>query len=127
MNVLEKVRFGGACAGWALLFCLMVFTAPSWVHASDVQNGKKIVNTRKLGNCVACHSIPGVESPGDIGPSLVEVMQGFDRADRKIVREWVWDARKFNPDTIMPPFGPNKLLTPKEIDDVVEYLYTLKK
>jgi mono/diheme cytochrome c family protein len=31
------------------------------------------------------------------------------------------------PHTIMPPFGGNKILTPEQVDDVVEYLYSLKK
>ncbi|NOY53485.1 MAG: sulfur oxidation c-type cytochrome SoxX [Deltaproteobacteria bacterium] len=128
MDVREKVLFKGffgVLAGVVILS--VIFAAPIWAHAGNAGNGEKIVKTRKLGNCISCHYLPGVESPGDIGPSLVDVMRGFTKADRKVVRQWVRDARRFNPDTIMPPFGPNKLLTPEQIDDVVEYLFTLKK
>jgi len=30
-----------------------------------------------------------------------------------------------NPLTVMPPFGRNRILTPKEIDAVVDFLQTL--
>ncbi len=100
----------------------------SQVFSSDrTKEGRKICTTRKLGNCVSCHYLPDVESPGDVGPNLVEAMKHYTEADRDIVRQWVYDARKFNPDTIMPPFGPNKLLTPEQIDAIVDYLYSLKK
>ncbi len=128
MNGREQGRFkgiSGILAGLVILSVIIVL--PVWAHAGNTKNGEKIIKTRKLGNCIACHALPGVESPGDIGPNLVEVMQGFSKADRKIVTQWVRDARVYNPDTIMPPFGPNKLLTPEQIDDVVEYLFTLKK
>lgn len=100
---------------------------PGRAHAANAQNGHKCFTTRKLGNCVACHYVPNVESPGDIGPNLVKVMQNYTTADRKEVYQWIWDARRFNPHTIMPPFGPNKILTPKQINSIVDYLYTLKK
>ena len=36
------------------------------------------------------------------------------------------EGRKINPDTLMPPFGANKILTEEQIDAVVDYLYSLK-
>jgi len=54
-------------------------------------------------------------------------MQHYSEKDRDVVWQWVWDARKFDPDTIMPPFGPNKILTKEQVDEVVDYLYSLKK
>ena len=35
------------------------------------------------------------------------------------------DPMRFNPDTVMPPFGKHKILTDQEIDNIVDYLYTL--
>ncbi|GBE00908.1 cytochrome c [bacterium BMS3Bbin06] len=106
----------------------ILLTIPSIVLAGgNAVNGEKVVKTRKIGNCIACHYVPGLEFPGDIGPNLVDAMKGFTPKDRDTVRQWVWDARKFNPDTIMPPFGPKKILTKQQVDDVVAYLYTLKK
>ncbi len=112
------------------VFCFVLALAalPAAVLAKgNAENGKKIVETKSLGNCAACHVVPGMEFPGDVGPDLVKAMQGYTEQDRDTVWQWVWDARKFDPDTIMPPFGPNKLLTKTDIDDVVEYLYTFKK
>ncbi len=131
MNVMDRVDLRGNAGLWAgvVVVFFMIAVMPVWAHAGNgnAKQGEKIVKTRKLGNCVACHYLPNVESPGDIGPNLVDVMQEYTLADRKDVTQWVRDARKFNPHTIMPPFGTNKILTPKQIDDVVAYLYTLKK
>ncbi len=108
----------------ALALAALPAVAPA---AGNAENGKKIVEAKNLGNCAACHVIPNMEFPGDVGPDLVASMQGFTEKDRGTVRQWVWDARAFDPDTIMPPFGPNKLLTNAEVDDVVEYLYSIQK
>lgn len=113
-----------AVLGLAVAFLLL----PSLVLAGgNAENGKKIVDTRSLGNCAACHVVPGMEFPGDVGPDLTKAMQHYSEKDRGDVWQWVWDARKFDPDTIMPPFGPNKILTKEQVDDVVDYLYSLKK
>jgi len=99
---------------------------PAIVKAGDVANGRKLAISQPVANCVACHVLPDVDLPGDVGPNLIESMKGYTEKDRETVRQWIWDATKFNPDTIMPPYGRNKLLTEKEIDDIVEYLYTLR-
>ncbi len=128
MSVMDTAKTKGPllwAAGAAIFF--MVATIPAWAHAGNAKEGRKIVITKKLGNCIACHYLPNVESPGNIGPNLVKAMQTYSLADRGDVTQWVRDARKFNPHTIMPPFGANKILTPQQIDDAVAYLYTLKK
>jgi sulfur-oxidizing protein SoxX len=127
MGVMDTARTKGHLlwAGAAIFF--MIAAIPAWAHAGDVKKGRKVVITKKLGNCIACHHLPNVESPGNIGPNLVEIMQDYTVADREDVAQWIRDARKFNPHTIMPPFGTNKILTPQQIDDAVAYLYSLKK
>ncbi len=126
---MDKDETKGRVGRWAsiMLVVFMITALPAWAHAGNVEKGKKIATTRSLGNCVACHYLPKVESPGDIGPSLVEAMQEYTMADRGDVVQWITDARKFNPHTIMPPFGTNKILTPEQIEDLVSYLYTLRK
>ncbi|MEJ2696626.1 MAG: sulfur oxidation c-type cytochrome SoxX [Candidatus Sulfobium sp.] len=112
----------------ALGLTLVLLALPAAALAGgSFESGKKCVNTRSLGNCAACHVVPGMEFPGDVGPDLVKAMQHYSEKDRDVVWQWVWDARKFDPDTIMPPFGPNKILTKEQVDDVVDYLYSLKK
>ncbi len=128
MSVMRKGELWGLTgflAGFVALSLLLAM--PVQASAGNAKKGEKIMKTRKKGNCISCHYLPKVESPGDIGPNLVEAMQSYTQADRKVVAQWIRDARKFNPDTIMPPFGTNKILTPEQIDDVVEYLYSLKK
>jgi len=105
----------------------LVLAVPRPAQAGDAARGRKVMTTKSLGNCAACHVFPNVESPGDIGPDLVEAMKSYGDEDRNLVRQWIWDARELMPHTIMPPFGANQILTPEQVDDVVEYLYTLKK
>jgi len=33
------------------------------------------------------------------------------------------DQKVFSPETIMPPFGRNKILTPEQIDVIAQYIY----
>lgn len=100
--------------------------APQLAVAADAQvleDGKKIAFDRKLGNCLACHSIEGGELPGNIGPALVAMKVRFP--DKAALRAQIWDATKKNPNTMMPPFGRHEILTEAEIDKVVEFIYSL--
>ena len=86
--------------------------------------GKEIVFNTKKGNCLACHQIEGGEFPGNLGPPLANMRARF--ADPKKLRAQIWDAAVVNPNTIMPPFGRMKILSDQEIDQVVDFLYSLK-
>ncbi|HFQ90826.1 MAG TPA: sulfur oxidation c-type cytochrome SoxX [Desulfobulbus sp.] len=127
MNCRDKVTGKNYLLWLAAASLLLLFCLPAPGRAGDVKQGEKIAKTRKLGNCVACHYLPDVESPGDIGPNLVEAMAAYGPDDRREVTQWIVDPRKFNEHTIMPPFGANRILTDQQIDDVVSYLYTLNK
>lgn len=96
------------------------------IQAADadlVSKGKKVSFTRKLGNCLACHMMGDGVSPGNIGPPLVAMKARFP--DKRALRDRIWDATAINPDSRMPPFGKNRILTEDEIDAVLAYLYTL--
>ncbi len=127
MSMKERNRPAVAATVFGTLAVLSMSLVPQVAQAADVARGRKVMTTKSLGNCAACHVFPNVESPGDIGPNLVEAMKSYGDEDRNLVRQWVWDARELMPHTIMPPFGANKILTPEQVDDVVEYLYSLKK
>ena len=95
----------------------------SAAEASAVDEGKSIAFNRKKGNCLACHKIAGGDLAGNIGPALVNMKARYP--DKKKLRSQIWDATTVNPNTIMPPFGKHKILNEKEIDKVVEFIYTL--
>lgn len=95
--------------------------------SSAVLAGGCIATDRQKGNCMACHQFNGLErtrlQAGNIGPPLVAIKARHP--NKKQLREQLWDASKFNPGTVMPPFGKHRILTEKEIDLVVEWLYSL--
>ena len=88
-----------------------------------VAEGKKISYNRKKGNCLACHAMGKGVSPGNIGPPLVAMKARFP--DKAKLREQIADPTIKNAATRMPPFGKHKILSGKDIDKIVEYVYTL--
>jgi sulfur-oxidizing protein SoxX len=85
-------------------------------------SGKEIAETRKLGNCLACHMIPGGNLPGNIAPPLVAMKARFTYEK---LRAQIWDPRTNNDHSMMPPFGANKILTPSQIDRLTKYIHSL--
>ena len=108
----------------ALIGCLGF--APTIVSAdegADLEKGKELAFNRKKGNCLACHQIEGGTLAGNIGPPLVAMKARFP--DFNKLRAQINDARINNPNTIMIPFGPNAVMSQKEIDLVAKFIYTL--
>jgi L-cysteine S-thiosulfotransferase len=91
--------------------------------SSPGAEGRAIALNRTKGNCAVCHAIPDVEFHGDIAPPLVAMKQRFP--DREKLHAQVFDATQLNPSSIMPPFGRHQILTPDELDKVVDWLMTL--
>ncbi|MHB8920194.1 MAG: sulfur oxidation c-type cytochrome SoxX [Halothiobacillus sp.] len=90
----------------------------------DQQAGKDIAFSKSEGNCLACHAIANGELPGNIGPMLVAMKIRYP--NKEDLFKVIWDPReKFGKGIIMPPFGDHKILTKEQIDQVVDYLYTL--
>lgn len=87
--------------------------------------GQEIAFDRRLGNCLACHAMPGVkaEMPGSIAPPLIAMKLRYP--DKAKLRAQIWDATVNNPRTSMPPFGKHKVLTEEEIDKVADFVYSL--
>ena len=104
-----------------------IYLTPQPGFAADggamVAEGKKVAFDRKKGNCLACHKIKGGELPGNIGPELIAMKARYP--DKTKLRAKIWDATATSPNTIMPPFGKHKILSEKELDLVVEFIYTL--
>jgi sulfur-oxidizing protein SoxX len=112
--------------------------AASTPPAGDAARGRAIVANRQLGLCLLCHSAPIPEErfQGDLAPSLAGAGSRWGAAQ---LRERIVDARRFNPQTIMPPYGAadglervgsawrgRPVLNPQQIEDVVAYLATLR-
>ena len=104
---------------FSLLALQPVFSA----EPGAVENGKKVAFDRRAGNCLACHLIGDGEAPGNLGPPLVAMKARFP--DRQKLRDIIWDITISRPEAIMPPFGKHQVISEKDIDDIVEYLYTL--
>ena len=90
---------------------------------SDITEGQKIAFDRKKGNCLACHSITGAPSPGNIAPALIAMKSRF--ASKEALTEQIWDATIKNPESAMPPFGKHGILSKSDFKKVVEYVWTL--
>jgi L-cysteine S-thiosulfotransferase len=105
-------------------------------QAQNAEVGFKLMFDQRGGNCTACHSIldaagkkSGVQS--NFAPPLDGVATRYNAAQ---LLQWVVDARKMNPQTLMPPFGVDwntdkakgRLLTDAQIADVVAALQTLR-
>ncbi len=105
-----------------LLLVSCTTTMPTTKQTSDA--GKQIAFSRDKGNCLACHAIEDGEFPGNIGPALKTLSTRFK--NKQQLREQIWDATRYNPETSMPPFGKNKILSEDEIDLLVDYLWGIK-
>ena len=92
-------------------------------NSHDTEEGKKLAFNRAKGNCLACHMIPGGESPGNIAPPLISMKARYP--DKAKLREQIWDASAINPETAMPLFGRYEILSESELDKIVEFIYSL--
>ena len=103
----------------------------------DAARGKAIVLNRQVGLCLLCHSGPFPEErfQGNMAPDL---KGAGSRWSEGALRLRLVDARRLNPDTIMPPYyvvdGMNRvspsfrgkpILTAEQVEDVVAFLATL--
>ena len=90
---------------------------------SAVDEGRKLAFDRSKGNCLTCHVIKGGDLPGTIGPELKDMTARYP--DRNELGEEMGRVGKRNPQTMMPPFGRNRILTDQEISAIVDFLQTL--
>jgi sulfur-oxidizing protein SoxX len=109
-------------AKFALAAVALALSAATAQAQSGAAEGQKIAFDRGKGNCLTCHDIKGGDLPGTIGPQLKDLKARYDRNELIAI---VTDETKRNPQTVMPPFGRNRILTEQEIDAVVDFLQTL--
>jgi L-cysteine S-thiosulfotransferase len=109
----------------ALVFMLATLAAiaASPADAQSAPEGQKLAFDRGKGNCLTCHVIRGGDLPGTIGPELKDIKAKYP--DRNELVAILFDETKRNPQTMMPPFGRNRILTEQEINAIVDFLQTL--
>lgn len=74
--------------------------------------------------CQACHQFEGAEQAGTVGPPFVAMKERFP--DRAKLQAILYDAQVASkPHTMMPPFGRNGLISKQEIEQIIDFLYTL--
>ena len=103
----------------------------------NIERGKKIFISRKV-NCLSCHEAPIIEEKfqGNFGPPLGGIGSRYNKEE---LRLRVIDSKSINPNSIMPSYfkkikferTPRKflnrtILSAQEVEDLVEYLYSLK-
>lgn len=87
---------------------------------STIQEGKKLT----LDFCQACHKYEGTEQAGTVAPPLVSMKSRFP--DRKKLYDIIYNPQSaLKPQTMMPPFGQNYLLSKEEIEKIIDFLYSL--
>lgn len=108
-----------AIVAGAVLGSFILGLSPTSAAPSE---GEKLAFDRGKGNCLTCHDIKGGPAPGNVGPALADIKKRFpNRAELIAI---VSDETKRNPQTVMPPFKRNLLLNDKEIEAIVDFLYT---
>jgi sulfur-oxidizing protein SoxA len=94
----------------------------------DAAKGAKLVADRtRGGSCLACHVMGpagGANLPGNVGPDLSEI--GNAGREDEWLFNYIYDARVYNPDAVMPPWGSHGEFSDQEIYDMVAFLKTLK-
>jgi len=102
------------------------FLAFTTASADLVKEGEKIFNTKKIGNCLACHAVSGknINNPGSLGPKLV----GLKYYPDDYIYNAIYDiyAAKGITTTAMPAYGKNAVLTDHQIKALVAYLKTVE-
>lgn len=109
-------------ARFVLMGMMAVPVLASAATPQQIADGKKIATTTALGNCDACHEFRGADEAGNIGPALNDVKRMVP--DRKAFYAIIYDEMKRNPETVMPSFGKNLILSPQQINDVIDFMYT---
>lgn len=93
------------------------------VDEAALAEGREIASDRNRGNCFSCHMAAEAEMPGNGGPPLMQMKMRFP--DREDLKAQIWDPRRRNPDTVMPPYGAHSILSERELELVVDYIHSL--
>jgi sulfur oxidation c-type cytochrome SoxX len=90
----------------------------------DPARGRELSQRADKGYCIACHQLPGEDWPGTVGLNLSKFKQR-NYADAAVY-QLIFDPRVINPQSVMPPYGTNNILTEQELRDLVAYLQSIE-
>ena len=111
---------------------------PLTATPGDAMRGRAIVANRRVGLCLLCHAgpIPEERFQGNLAPDLAG---SGSRASIGQLRLRLVDARRLNPDSVMPAYYQTEnlalvppalrgkpILDAQQIEDVVAFLHTLE-
>jgi len=103
-----------------------LISTTSFASSALAKKGEKIFNTKKLGNCLACHAVNGkkINDPGSFGPALSGLAYYPDDVLYGFVYD-IYEAKGIKV-TAMPAFGKTGILDDSEIKAIVAYLKTIQ-
>lgn len=119
---MRKRQLASVAACGIVLGAALLLGGAASAQSPSVASGEKLAFDRSKGNCLTCHVISGGDAPGNVGPPLTGMKARFP--DHKQLAAIIYDETKRNPQTVMPPFGRNLILSDQEINDVIDFLYT---
>lgn len=110
---------------------LFMAAEATWA-AGDAARGLEWLRLRHETGCVLCHVVPGLPQGGDIGPPLLGLAARYGSEE---LAARIADARRFNPETMMPPYRSTEglrevatshrgrpILTEQMLMDIVSHL-----
>jgi cytochrome c oxidase subunit 2 len=92
---------------------------------TSAAEGKRVFETT---SCINCHAVGGTVGTGVFGPDLTHLMSrdtlgsGAAPNTPENLRVWIQDPEIFKPGSLMPAMN----LTPRELDQLVAYMVTLR-
>lgn len=87
---------------------------------APLEQGKELA----INLCQACHQFEGTNQAGTVGPPIVAMKERFP--DQQKLYEIIYDPHvAIKSYTMMPPFGRNGLVDDKQIQLIIDFLYTL--
>jgi L-cysteine S-thiosulfotransferase len=105
----------------------------------DVQRGRQIVASPRVGLCLLCHQAPLPEAPFQ-GSVATDLAGSGLRWTAGQLRQRIVDSRVLNPDSLMPAFHRTTglqrvgaaflgqpILEAQQVEDVVAFLQTLRE
>ncbi|MDP2660798.1 MAG: c-type cytochrome [Dehalococcoidia bacterium] len=110
-----------------LVVVITVFLILRGIQGTPSASAEKLTPAQEAGRavyqangCASCHSIQGVG--GKVGPDLAGLA---DRMDAAKITQYTANPKAVNPNAIMRPYVPP--LTPTDLDQLTQYLISLKK